>query len=66
MFGARVARQAARMIRQPPTTIPDRAVRHEFAYPRVSQIALRAHTVLASSLPARPVRRQVGITLRLR
>jgi len=27
-----------------------RLVSHEFAYPRVSQIAPRAHTVLASSL----------------
>jgi len=36
--------------------------RHEFAYPAVTQVAVRAHTVLASSLyraaaPVRPVTR---------
>jgi hypothetical protein len=32
---------------------PRPAPRHEFAYPRVRQIAPRAHTVLASSLQPR-------------
>ena len=33
--------------------VPRPAPRHEFAYPRVRQIAPRAHTVLVSSLPQR-------------
>jgi hypothetical protein len=35
------------------TTAPRLDVRHEFTYPRVRQIAPRAHTVLASSLGPR-------------
>jgi len=36
-----------------PTTPTVSAATHTFAYPQVVSIAPRAHTVLASSLPAR-------------
>ena len=35
------------------SSVPRPAPRHEFAYPRVRQIAPRAHTVLVSSLRER-------------
>jgi hypothetical protein len=35
------------------TSAPRSGTNHEFAYPRVRQIAPRAHTVLVSSLNAR-------------
>jgi hypothetical protein len=35
------------------STTPRSSAPHEFAYPRVRQIAPRAHTVLVSSLGAR-------------
>jgi hypothetical protein len=38
----------------PSVPAPAPSAAHEFAYPRVSQIAPRAHTVLVSSLRARP------------
>ena len=67
MFGADPRRKAARMFNSmapisqsntPATPVQ----RHEFAYPAVTQVAVRAHAVLASSLyrgvtPVRPVTR---------
>jgi hypothetical protein len=66
MFGSDPQRKAARMfISMAPTSqsnAPSAPVqRHEFAYPAVTQVAVRAHAVLASSLypaaPAHPVTR---------
>ena len=67
MFGGDPRRKAARMFtsmapitQTKPTAAP--VQRHEFAYPAVTQVAVRAHAVLASSLyrgaaPVRPVTR---------
>ncbi len=62
MFGEVPRRQSEPMLATTPQiqTSTSPAQRHEFAYPRVTPVAVRAHTILASSLArladsARPV-----------